>query len=131
GTSWYDQDLMQFNTTPGKLPFDQHEVAAMVAPRALLTIGNPDIAYLASEAGYVSMKAAVEVYKALGIADRIGFSQVGGNAHCAYPTSQTPDVSAFVDKFLVGKADANTNVATSLYKTDLTTWITWNTPPLQ
>ena len=130
GTAWYWQDLTQFNATPGKLPFDQHEVAAMVAPRALLMIGNPDIAYLASEAGYVSAKAAIEVYKALGVPDRIGFTQVGGHAHCAFPAGQTADVSAFVDKFLVGK-DANTSVAVSPYSTDLSKWFTWSTPQLQ
>jgi hypothetical protein len=132
GTAWYAQALLQFkNADAPKLPFDQHELAAMVAPRALLAIGNPDIDYLSSEAGYVSMQAATEVYKALGIPDRIGFSQVGGHAHCAFPASQTPDVTAFVDKFLVGKTDANTNVATSPYSTDLTSWITWSTPQLQ
>jgi hypothetical protein len=132
GTSWYSSNLMQFkNADAPKLPFDQHELAAMVAPRAILTIGNPDIDYLSSEAGYVSMKAATEVYKALGIPDRIGFSQVGGHSHCAFPTSQTPDVQAFVDKFLVGKTDANTNIAVSPYKTDLTKWVTWSTPQLQ
>jgi hypothetical protein len=132
GTSWYSSNLMQFkNADAPKLPFDQHELAAMVAPRALLTIGNPDIDYLSSEAGYVSIKAATEVYKALGVPDRVGYSQVGGHMHCMFPSSQTPDVSAFVDKFLVGKTDANTNVATSPYKTDLTRWITWSTPQLQ
>ncbi len=130
GTAWYFQDLTQFNAAPGKLPFDQHEVAAMVAPRALLMIGNPDIAYLASEAGYVSARAAIEVYKALGVSDRIGFTQVGGHPHCAFPASQTNDVSAFVDKFLVGK-DANTSVAVSPYNTDLSKWFIWSTPQLR
>jgi hypothetical protein len=130
GTAWYSSNLMQFkNADAPKLPFDQHELAAMVAPRALLTIGNPDIDYLATQSGYVSMKAATEVYKGLGIPDRIGFSQVGGHAHCAFPASQTDDVGAFVDKFLVGK-DADTNIAKSPYTTDLTKWITWSTPQL-
>jgi hypothetical protein len=132
GTAWYSSKLAQFkNADAPKLPFDQHELAAMVAPRALLTIGNPDIDYLASEAGYVSAKAATEVYKALGIPDRIGFSQVGGHAHCAFPTSQTPDVQAFVDKFLLGDTSTDTNIAKSPYNTDLTNWITWTTPQLQ
>ncbi len=132
GTAWYSSNLAQFkNADAPKLPFDQHELAAMVAPRALLTIGNPDIAYLASESGYVSAKAATEVYKGLGIPDRIGFSQVGGHAHCAFPSSQTPDVQAFVDKFLLGKTSANTNIAKSPYNTDLTKWITWATPQLK
>jgi hypothetical protein len=132
GTAWYSSNLAQFkNADAPKLPFDQHELAAMVAPRALLTIGNPDIAYLASESGYVSMKAATEVYKALGVPDRVGFSQVGGHSHCAFPTSQSADVAAFVDKFLVGNTSANTSIAKSPYTTDLTKWITWSTPQLQ
>jgi hypothetical protein len=131
GTSWYSQDLMQFNNmNVGELPFDQHELAALVAPRAIVTIGNPDIDYLSSEAGYVSMRAASEVYKALGIPDRIGFSQVGGHSHCAFPSSETNDVAVFVDKFLLGKTDADTSVAVTPYKTDLTKWIDWTTPTL-
>jgi hypothetical protein len=131
GTAWYSSNLMQFkNADAPKLPYDQHELAAMVAPRALLTIGNPDIAYLATESGYVSMKAATEVYKGLGIPDRIGFSQVGGHSHCAFPTSQTPDVAAFVDKFLLGKTSTDTNIQKSPYSTDLTKWVTWSTPAL-
>lgn len=131
GTSWYHQDLKQYkNADAPKLPFDQHELAAMVAPRALLTIGNPDIDYLASESGYVSMKAATEVYKALGVPDRIGFSQVGGHGHCAFPSSQTKDVEAFVDKFLLGKTSTSTAIAITPYKTDLKKWITWTTPEL-
>ena len=103
----------------------------MVAPRALLTIGNPDIDYLATESGYVSMMAASEVYEALGVRDRIGFSQVGGHAHCAFPASQTADVAAFVDKFLLGEDDADTSVAKTPYNTDLSRWITWETPRLE
>jgi hypothetical protein len=132
GTGWYSANLMQFkNADAPKLPFDQHELVAMVAPRAILTIGNSGIDYLASQAGYVSMKAASEVYKALGIPDHIGYSISGSHAHCAFPSEQTNDVAAFVDKFLVGKASANTAVATSPYSTDLSTWITWTTPTLQ
>jgi len=125
-------NLKQFhNADAPKLPYDQHELVAMIAPRAVLIIGNTGIARLGSEAGYVSMKAATEVYKALGVPDRIGFSQVGGHGHCAFPTSQTADVEAFADKFLVLNTSANTNVAKSPYSTNLATWITWTTPQLQ
>jgi hypothetical protein len=132
GTGWYSASLQQFkNADAPKLPFDQHELAAMVAPRAILTIGNSGIDYLSSEAGYVAMKAASELYKALGISDRIGFSISGNHAHCSFPSEQTNDVAAFVDRFLGGKAAANTAVATSPYKTDLSKWITWDAPALK
>ena len=52
-----------------------HELVAMVAPRAILAVENTGIDRLGSQAGSVSMKAATEVYKALGIPDRIGFTQ--------------------------------------------------------
>lgn len=132
GTAWYAQNLLQFkNADAPKLLYDQDELVAMIAPRAVLAIANTGIDRLGSQAGYVSMKAASEVYKALGIADRIGFTQTMATAHCAFPTSQTDDVAAFVDKFLLGKTTANTAIAKSPYNTDLTRWITWSTPQLQ
>jgi len=130
GTAWYATNLKQFkNADAPKLPYDQHELVAMIAPRAVLTIGNTSIDRLGSEAGYVSMQAATEVYKALGVPDRIGYSQNATGTHCAFPSVQTADVAAFVDKFLLGKTAAN--VTKSPYKTDLTKWITWSTPTLQ
>jgi hypothetical protein len=132
GTAWYAANLLQFkNPDAPKLPYDQHELVAMIAPRAILAIENTSIARLGSEAGSVSMKAAMDVYKALGIPDRIGFSQAAATAHCSFPSSQTQDVQAFVDKFLLGKTTANTSIAKSSYNTDLTSWITWTTPQLK
>ena len=132
GTAWYATNLKQFtNALAPKLPYDMHELVAMVAPRAILAIENTGIDRLGSQAGSVSMKAATEVYKALGVPDRIGFSQAQATAHCSFPSSQSPDVQAFVDKFLRGNASANTSIAKSSYNTDLTKWITWSTPQLQ
>jgi hypothetical protein len=132
GTAWYAQNLKQFkNADAPKLPIDMHELVAMVAPRAILAVANTGIDRLGSEAGSVSMKAASEVYKALGIPDRIGFTQTGASSHCAFPSSQTADVQAFVDKFLLGKTSANTAIAKTPYNTDLKKWITWSTPALQ
>lgn len=132
GTAWYAQNLLQFrNADAPKLPFDMHELVALVAPRAILAIENTGIDRLGSQAGSVSMRAAAEVYEALGIPDRIGFSQAVAPAHCSFPSSQAPEVQAFVDKFLLEKADANTAVAKDSYQTDLTPWVTWSTPELE
>lgn len=131
GTAWYAQNLKQFrNADAPKLPVDMHELVAMVAPRAILAIANTGIDRLASEAGSVSMKAATEVYKALGIPDRIGFTQTAASNHCQFPGSQTEDVAAFVEKFLLGDMTADTAIAKTPYNTDLGTWITWDTPQL-
>lgn len=132
GTAWYATNLKQFkNPDAKKLPVDMHELVAMVAPRAILTIANTSIDRLGSEAGYVSMRAAGEVYKALGIADRIGYSQNATGTHCAFPSVQAADVGAFVDKFLVGKTNTDTAVAKTPYKADLSKWYTWTTPTLK
>jgi hypothetical protein len=132
GTAWYASNLKQFtNATAPKLPYDMHELVAMIAPRAILAIENTGIDRLGSQAGGVSMRAATEVYKALGIPDRIGVSQAQATAHCSFPSVQSPDVQAFVDKFLLGKQSANTAVARDSYHTDLTRWVTWTTPQLQ
>ncbi len=130
GQSWYYQDLSKFNYAVTRLPYDHHELMAMVAPRALFVLGNPDMEWLAEESGHVACKAAHEVWKALGVSDRFGFSKVGGHGHCQLPDIQKPEVEAFVDKFLLGDTTANTNISTSPYNTDLTPWITWDTPEL-
>ncbi|MDZ7288769.1 MAG: T9SS type A sorting domain-containing protein [candidate division KSB1 bacterium] len=128
--AWFIEDLFQFANAVPKLPYDHHELMAMVAPRALLVTGNPDYEWLADESGHVGSKAAKEVWKALGVPDRFGFSIISGHAHCAVPSSQIPEIEAFVEKFLLGNTSVNTDISTSPYNTDLTRWITWTTPAL-
>jgi hypothetical protein len=128
--NWFKDAMRDFSGKVTKLPEDHHELMAMVAPRALLVTGNPGYVWLADESGYVGSKAAKEVYKALGIPDRFGYSIVSGHSHCQVPSSQIPEISAFVDKFLLGNDTVNTNVATSTYSSNLSPWITWTTPTL-
>jgi hypothetical protein len=130
GQAWYLQSLSQFNNAVTKLPYDHHELMAMVAPRALFVTGNPDYEWLADESGHVGSKAAHEAWKALGVPDRFGFSIVAGHQHCLLPNSQRPEVEAFVEKFLLGDTTANTDISTSPYNTNLSPWITWETPKL-
>ncbi len=91
------------------LPYDHHELCALICPRALLVLGNTDYSWLSDEAGYVSCVAAREVWKKFGIEDRMGYSIQGGHGHCQLPRSQYPEVEAFLDKFLLGK-DVDTDV---------------------
>jgi len=131
GYAWYYQDLADFNYAVTKLPFDHHEVMAMIAPRALLLIGNPTMVWLAEESGHVDCKAAHEVWKAFGVPDRFGFSKVGHDDHCVLPESQRPEIIAFIEKFLLGDTSTNTNIEISPYDPDLTPWIPWDTPELE
>jgi hypothetical protein len=131
GYCWYLQGLSQFNNAVDKLPYDHHEVMAMVAPRALLVVGNPTMEWLAEESGHVSCKAAHEVWKALGVPDRFGFSKVGHDDHCGLPVAQRPEVIAFVERFLLGDTSVNTDIEISPYDPNLSNWITWDTPELE
>jgi len=86
-----------------RLPYDQHELCAMICPRALLLLGNPDYKWLADEAMLPSAQAAQEVWRRFGIADRMDWSIVGGHGHCQLPESQFPIVESFIDRFLLNK----------------------------
>ena len=94
-----------------RLPYDQHELCAMVCPRALLLLGNPDYEWLADGSMLVSAEAAKKVWERFGIGDRMGWSIVGGHGHCQLPERQFPEVQAFIDRFLLGRdvktADVN------------------------
>ena len=86
-----------------RLPYDQHELCALICPRALLLLGNPDYEWLADESMLVSAKAACKVWERFDIADRMGWSIVGGHGHCQLPESQWPEVQAYIDRFLLGR----------------------------
>jgi hypothetical protein len=91
-----------------RLPYDQHELCAMVCPRALLLLGNPDFKWLADDAMLVSAKAAKKVWERFGIGNRMGWSIVGGHGHCQLPERQWPEVQAFIDRYLLGR-ETDTN----------------------
>lgn len=101
-SAWFIEDMFRFSNRVSRLPYDHHELMAMVAPRALLVLGNPDYEWLADESGYVSCRAAHEVWKTFDIEERFGFSIVGGHGHCQLPENQRPEVEAFIDRFLLG-----------------------------
>ena len=107
---WFKESMWDWkNENVTKLPYDHHELCALVCPRALLVLGNTDFTWLSDEAGYVSSVAAREVWKKFGIEDRMGYSIEGNHGHCQLPQSQYPEVEAFLDKFLLGK-DVDTDV---------------------
>ena len=97
-----------------QLPYDHHELVAMVCPRALLLLGNPDYKWLADPSMEVSAKAAKKVWNQFGIGDRMGWSIVDKHGHCQLPESQFPEVEAFIDKFLLGKPTNTANIAKSV-----------------
>lgn len=123
--AWFLESMRQFSdSNVNRLPIDHHQLAALVAPRALLILGNTDYEWLADESGYVSSRAAREVWSTFGIAERMGYSIEGGHPHCQLPLSQYPEVTAFIRSFLLDDKSMDTNV-TSAPMFDNVDWQKW------
>lgn len=100
-----------------RLPYDQHELCAMVCPRALLLLGNPDYEWLADPSMQISAQAAKKVWEKFGIADRMGCDIIGGHGHCQLPQIQYPVVQAYIDKYLLdGKPWSKGGFETKRYR---------------
>lgn len=126
--AWFLESMKQFaEENVSKLPIDHHQLTALIAPRALLVLGNTDYEWLADESGYVSCQAARKVWETFGIEDRMGFSIEGGHMHCMVPQSQYPEIEAFLDKFLLGKMEVNTHITKAeMFKdVDYMKWMPW------
>ncbi|KAJ2915817.1 hypothetical protein MD484_g4611, partial [Candolleomyces efflorescens] len=131
---WFSPLFNQYVNRVNDLPIDHHLLAGMVAPRGLFVIDHSAIDWLGPESVFGCMKTGTKVYQALGIADRMGVSQVGGHNHCQFPSSQQSELNAFIDKFLRGNTNANTNIV----RTDKANnagfveanWVNWTTPTL-
>jgi hypothetical protein len=119
---------------PYSLPHDHHELIAMIAPRAILALGNADYDWLGDESGYKSMMAATEVFKAWGLADHIGYDFTSGHEHCAAAASQVASAKVFVDRFLKDQAVSSAiqiKPTSNKYMLDYASVIDWTTPTLQ
>lgn len=130
---WFRNNFSQFSKTADKLPFDQHSILALCAPRAVLVIDNTTIDWLSPVSAWAGANAAHKVWQALGEPDKMGISQVGGHNHCAFPDAQIPELTAYVQKFLVGTGTANTAIMKTdgSFKFDEATWIDWTVPTLK
>lgn len=125
---WFKESLKEqfHDDNVYKLPYDHHELCALVCPRAFLMLGNTDYKWLADESGYVSVNAAGRVWEKLGISDRFGYSILGDHPHCMLPEVQYPEVEAFIDKYLLEKDTNTSNIAIApMFKdsVDLSRWI--------
>ncbi len=116
-----------YNGRPDRLPYDHHELIAMIAPRPVLILGNPDYEWLCDQSGYIATMAALEVWTAMGVPDRVGFDFTPGHPHCQVTDSQAAAVTAFVDRFLRDRAEVDTAIRTAPLYTgvDYRTWAPW------
>lgn len=84
-----------------RLPYDHHELCAMVFPRALLVLGNPDYKWLADESARVSMEKASTVWKHFKMGEKVACDIVANHPHCQLPESQYGIVLDFIERFLI------------------------------
>jgi hypothetical protein len=130
---WFSENFSQFSNTANKLPFDHHMIEGLCAPRALLVIENTSMEWLGNLSTYTTARVARMIWEALGVPDKMGFSQVGHSDHCGFPSSQNSDLQAYVQKFLVGNGSANTNIMKTdgNFSFDQARWVDWTIPTLQ
>jgi hypothetical protein len=108
--SWFMPSMKSLD--PYSLPHDHHELVAMVAPRAFVTFGNRNYEWLGDESGYKSVVAAKMVWDALGApAGTFGYDFTTDHTHCSAAPSQVNTANAFVNKFLLGQQDVDTDIA--------------------
>ncbi|KAL2751774.1 carbohydrate esterase family 15 protein [Sodiomyces alcalophilus JCM 7366] len=117
------------------LPFDHHQLAGLIAPRALYVIENSDMEWLGWTATYGCMAAARTQWEALGALDNFGFSQVGGNQHCSFNSGkQSAELNAFINKFLLQSGGGTTSILRTERNHgsfNLAEWTPWNVPNLR
>jgi len=127
---WFRKSFSMFGASAKQLPFDHHEIEGLVAPRALLIIENSSQVWLGNISTYNDSMAAREIWQGLGIPDKMGVSQIGDHSHCMWNGSQQPEVTAYLQKFLIGGGTADTNVTRTDggYPYDAATWAPWDLP---
>ena len=131
---WMISSFKNYDGKENTLPFDQHMLVAMVAPRPLLIIDNAGQEWLGEVPSNYCGQASKEVFDALGVTENYTYSQEGGHSHCALPNGQFDEVKDFINKFLLGK-DAKTGKIdysknTEQIKWNKSEWIDWETPAL-
>jgi hypothetical protein len=131
---WFSPNFNNYVNNVNALPFDHHLLAGLIAPRPIYIMENIDMEWLGSASTFGCMGAARKQWQALGALDRFGYSQVGGNSHCSFPTSsQGSELNAFIGKYLLNNPNAgNTNIFRSTGNQDfnLNSWSPWAVPTL-
>jgi len=127
--NWFMDTLKNFGgNTVSRLPEDHHMLAAMIAPRALFSTGNPDYTWLGNPSCYVCCKAIERIYSTFGIADRFGYNIQGGHAHCSTTSAIDSEMGVFINKFLLGQTNLNSYIrdfSDSYSNINYSRWTAW------
>ncbi|KAF1686451.1 topoisomerase [Pseudoxanthomonas broegbernensis] len=130
---WLGDAFGAFTGAVDRLAIDQHEVLGLVAPRGLLILDNPHVAWLGARSGHLSALAGAEIYKALGAAGNLGYySAVQDGTHCAWrPEWDAPARNALRRHLLHATADDLSIIAADPASGELERHRDWTTPALE
>ncbi|KAL9112064.1 MAG: hypothetical protein Q9227_003684 [Pyrenula ochraceoflavens] len=123
---WFSTAFNSYVSNTPTLPTDHHELAALVAPRGLFVIEN-DIDWLGPGSTTPCMEVGQLIYKGVGAPNAMGFSLVGGHAHCSFPSAQTNDLNKFITRYLL-KGTVDSFVQVSSYSWNQADWVDWQVP---
>jgi hypothetical protein len=98
---WFQPGLRRFAGHEERLPFDQHFLAALVAPRGLVTLDALGDLWANVPGTQQSYLAALPVYEALGAGDRLAIVFRGGQHEQS--DDEWRALLDFADKLLLGK----------------------------
>jgi hypothetical protein len=131
---WYSDAFSECTSDPSRAPLDTHALVAMVAPRGLLIMENPEISELGTKYGHVAALGGAEVYRALGAGDNISYhSDISPEerAHCSpKPEWKTP-LQQNIRKFLLKTGNEPGAIKPSAKQAgNLSDWSDWTTPTL-
>lgn len=69
---WFNDTFPRFNACPQRLPFDQHCLAALMAPRPVLFSNATEDTWANPDGQFEMLRAAEPVYQLLGVDARVG-----------------------------------------------------------
>ena len=86
--------------------------------------------WLGNVSTYTCAMASHKIWEAFGASDKMRVSQVGNSQRCGWSGDQQPEVTAYVQRFLIGSGTADTNVQKTdgSYGFDDPLWIDWTVP---
>lgn len=126
---WFSPAFNSYSSRVSSLPVDHHELAGLVSPRGLFVIEN-DIDWLGPVSTTGCMKVGRLIYGAVGVPDAMGFSLVGGHNHCQFPSAQSTQLNAFINKYLQNGSSSTANIEQSSVSVNAADYFTWTVPTL-
>jgi len=122
---WFAPELRTFRGQETRLPFDQHTVKALMAPRGLLSTDASEDWWANPKNSQRTTEAAKEVYTFLGVPDKIGH-HIRGGGH----SQNAEDWEALFDfaDFIIKGKPLPSDFYDKNYPMDRTQW-KWEAPP--